>query len=408
MKILLLVFFLLFNLIIKADWNLINGIPVIPGNQRTLVVDGDNFYFSGDVAGIIKSSNGGFNWTYISGPNIYDVLSVTKNNGILYATVNGVEYQTFYQSSNDGQTWNSIQPSLLRYYAVKIRNDNENNLWCSIPFGNGFYIYKPATNSWDSALTGVSNVTTSDIKGSVIVSHNCWPFPKIHYSTNNGLNWASNDCSLQCSNDLAIGQNCIFLANYLGIYRSTNFGQDWQQVFYKEAYSVEVINNNIFVGTNDGVWISVNNGLAWHDFGNNQLDSIDILELSHNSNYLLGIGKHRYNGSWNGQVINRSLNEIIGIQQISNQIPNKYLLKQNYPNPFNPTTSIEFSLPEKSFVKLKIFDIAGKQITELVNENLTVGNYKVDFDASTHSSGVYFYTLETEKFSETKRMVLIK
>lgn len=98
----------------------------------------------------------------------------------------------------------------------------------------------------------------------------------------------------------------------------------------------------------------------------------------------------------------------VGIQQITSLIPSEFKLSQNYPNPFNPTTNIEFSLPEKSLVKLKVFDVSGKQITELVNENLTVGTYKVDFDGSPNSSGVYLYTLETEKFTETKRMVLIK
>lgn len=96
------------------------------------------------------------------------------------------------------------------------------------------------------------------------------------------------------------------------------------------------------------------------------------------------------------------------VNQISNELPNTFLLLQNYPNPFNPTTIIEFSLPEKSLIKLKVFDVLGKQIAELVNENLTVGTYKVDFDASTYLSGVYFYTLEAEKFTETKRMVLLK
>jgi len=100
--------------------------------------------------------------------------------------------------------------------------------------------------------------------------------------------------------------------------------------------------------------------------------------------------------------------QTIGINQISISIPYKCSLSQNYPNPFNPSTNIEFSLPEKSFVKLKVFDITGKEVAELVNENLSVGTFRYDFNAGELSSGLYFYKLETEKFTETKKMIVLK
>lgn len=98
----------------------------------------------------------------------------------------------------------------------------------------------------------------------------------------------------------------------------------------------------------------------------------------------------------------------VGVNQLNSIIPDKFILSQNYPNPFNPSTNINFSIPQNSFVKISVFDIRGKSISMLVNENLTVGTYKVDFDGSHYPSGVYFYSLETEKFTETKRMILIK
>ena len=98
----------------------------------------------------------------------------------------------------------------------------------------------------------------------------------------------------------------------------------------------------------------------------------------------------------------------IGIRQISSTIPEQFNLSQNYPNPFNPTTNIEFSLPQKSFVTLKVFDITGKEIAELVNENLSAGTFRYEFNAENIPSGLYFYKLETEKFSETKKMIVIK
>lgn len=89
-------------------------------------------------------------------------------------------------------------------------------------------------------------------------------------------------------------------------------------------------------------------------------------------------------------------------------IPDKYEMSQNYPNPFNPTTKINFSLPKQGFVTLKIYDVIGKQVAELVSEVKPAGVYAVDFNASALASGVYFYRIESLDFVETKRMMLIK
>jgi subtilisin-like proprotein convertase family protein len=98
----------------------------------------------------------------------------------------------------------------------------------------------------------------------------------------------------------------------------------------------------------------------------------------------------------------------IGIQQVSNEVPKQYSLGQNYPNPFNPTTNIKFSIPKSGNVTLKVYDILGKQVAELVNEYKTAGSYIADFNAAHLSSGVYFYRLETEGLIETKKMLLVK
>lgn len=96
------------------------------------------------------------------------------------------------------------------------------------------------------------------------------------------------------------------------------------------------------------------------------------------------------------------------VSPVSTQLPTKYSLSQNYPNPFNPITAIEFTLPENTFVTLKIFDIAGREIYVLVNENLSPGAYRFNFNGVNLASGTYFYKLETAKFTETKKMVMLK
>ena len=97
-----------------------------------------------------------------------------------------------------------------------------------------------------------------------------------------------------------------------------------------------------------------------------------------------------------------------GINGNINQIPDEFSLSQNYPNPFNPSTKISYSIKTTGFVKLNIYNSAGELTAQLVNNKQEQGNYEVTFNAANLSSGIYFYTLETEGFTATKKMVLVK
>ena len=96
------------------------------------------------------------------------------------------------------------------------------------------------------------------------------------------------------------------------------------------------------------------------------------------------------------------------IQVIGNVIPERFDVSQNYPNPFNPVTKINFDIPSKSFVTLKVYDVSGKEVVTLVNQDLNPGRYIADFNGVNLSSGVYFYKLEAADFTEVKRMMLVK
>ena len=89
-------------------------------------------------------------------------------------------------------------------------------------------------------------------------------------------------------------------------------------------------------------------------------------------------------------------------------LPNGYSLSQNYPNPFNPATKIKFTLPIAQLVTLKVYDVLGKEVKELVNDYKNSGVYEISFNASDLSSGVYFYRLSVNGFSEAKKMLIIK
>lgn len=98
----------------------------------------------------------------------------------------------------------------------------------------------------------------------------------------------------------------------------------------------------------------------------------------------------------------------VSVEIEDNGIPVSYNLEQNYPNPFNPSTMIKFSIPEASVVKIIVTDILGREVATLVNDELGAGNYSVSFDAAKISSGVYFYTLLTDNFKQSRKMLLMK
>lgn len=98
----------------------------------------------------------------------------------------------------------------------------------------------------------------------------------------------------------------------------------------------------------------------------------------------------------------------VGIQGNENGIPKEYGLEQNYPNPFNPNTVISYQLPVNSFVTLKIYDLLGREIATLVDEQLKTGSHEMEFDGSNFVSGIYLYRIVAGTFSDTKKMVLVK
>ena len=99
---------------------------------------------------------------------------------------------------------------------------------------------------------------------------------------------------------------------------------------------------------------------------------------------------------------------IISNQEEKKNLPTDFVLNQNYPNPFNPATTISFSIPSPGFISLKVYDILGNEVAILVNEEKPAGNYEVRFDASSLTSGTYFYRFSAGSFTEVKKMILVK
>jgi hypothetical protein len=122
-----------------------------------------------------------------------------------------------------------------------------------------------------------------------------------------------------------------------------------------------------------------------------------------------GVTTNYVNGVLNYDMLTINMQgNFTGLSNTNENIPGKFSLEQNYPNPFNPSTTIRFSLPADSKVKLVVFNSAGQEVASLLNEEMNAGTYEYQFDAGKLSSGVYFYKLITDNFTDTKKMMLVK
>jgi hypothetical protein len=110
----------------------------------------------------------------------------------------------------------------------------------------------------------------------------------------------------------------------------------------------------------------------------------------------------------NNSIATVKYSSTVGVQSFGSEIPKDFNLSQNYPNPFNPSTKISFSIPKASFVKMRVYDIAGREVETLVNQQLSAGSFEVDFNASKLTSGIYFCRITADDFTDVKKMILAK
>ncbi|HQJ46926.1 MAG TPA: T9SS type A sorting domain-containing protein, partial [Ignavibacteriaceae bacterium] len=102
------------------------------------------------------------------------------------------------------------------------------------------------------------------------------------------------------------------------------------------------------------------------------------------------------------------VNYTVDVDDQNNLVPGSFVVNQNYPNPFNPSTVISYSIPNEAFVTVKIYNVLGQEVATLLNDVQSAGVHKIDFNASILSSGVYFYSVKADNYTDVKKMILMK
>jgi hypothetical protein len=223
-----------------------------------------------------------------------------------------------------------------------------------------------------------------------------------------GMTWTADSIGMgkQVGRSLYCNGTNIFAGTYVGVYRSTNNGDSWIiDTVGMGSQSVRAIcgsSTNVFVGTNgNGIFASNDNGDNWVNISNGLTD-MSVFSLGTLEDTL-------YAGTLSSGVWKMAIADLVtSVETEMKQTPMQYFLSQNFPNPFNPTTSIEFNLPTKSFVSLKVFDILGREVATMVSGQLLAGNHVQQWNANGMPSGVYFYRLQAGSYTETKKLVLLK
>lgn len=256
-------------------------------------------------------------------------------------------------------------------------------------------------------------------------------------STNKGLNWGAfkeitNDAGIQANPSVSLTGchvNIVWEDSRYGHYdifssRSTNLGISWLNEVRLTSNSANQRKPSVITnGTNVHiVWdddrdsteiyylSSTSHGASWQTAQkittNPFLSVRPSITLSNSTLYLvwsdnrMGKSKIYFKKNPTGNAI--------GIQSINCEVPAVFSLSQNYPNPFNPVTNIKFAVAKTGLVTLKVYDVSGREVAQLVNEDLNAGTYSSDYNALHLASGIYFYKLTSKNFTGTKKMVFIK
>ncbi len=361
-------------------------------NDITFNPDDISIGFAAGGLSLLKTTDGSQSWFTTN--QLAGVKSVSyhpKNSNILFAggQVDQLSPVFFVKSTDGGNSWNSVMNNFRPDYFVFHPTDT------NIIYTAGFYdqtfnygVLKSTDlgETWIPKNTGLvhSNetglleyITSISILESDPEVLYCSQLKSLSKSTNGGNNWFQIDSSLKVlepdirPSSVLIDNNRTgriyvgsskYSENFGGLYLTEDDGQQWQKVYNDWVNVIKADNSiprNIYFGTRFGI-----------------MKITDTITVS--------------------------------VEETTSEVPNQFNLFQNHPNPFNPFTTIRFQIPQSGFVTLKVYDILGKEIATLVNEEKHTGRYEVKFDASDLASGVYIYKIQVNDYVSPKKMILLK
>ena len=327
--------------------------------------------------GVYRSLNGGASWSSatsgLSGTGAWvgPLISHPDSADIFYTARNAV-----FKTTNSAGSWTSISSGIsgtIREMAIS--KSNASIMYATV--GAAVYKSTDAGYTWGSVTVGLPNRTITsvyvhpDSPNVAILTFSGFGAGKVYRTANGGTSWVNISGDLP---DTPINDVLIY---YPGTSTST-----------------------YLAATDIGVFITNNYGTTWTELADGLPNTV-AMHLDYNASS----GKIRI-GTHGRGVYETSL--VTGVIDYSSEVPGSFKLLQNFPNPFNPSTNVRYAIPQSGPVQLKVFDVLGKEIATLVEENQSAGTYTVAWNAGNLASGIYYYQLRAGSFSQTRKMMLVK
>ncbi len=392
-------------------------------NENTGEVVGNNQY--------LYTTNGGANWTInLVGLNTWfeGAGSITgarlfqPNSGYRTQFYGGMGFNTssIQNSTDGGLTWNGNRSYSVTNGVPFLGYCEAEGVTYLVPSYR--QVLKNTGSGWTTSLSAAydigrisfANANTGGVIGGGVVQG-------ITRTTNGGTNWTFFSTGslhkayyiqmLQSGVGYIAGDSTLVMKTY-------DYGANWTLLSSNGNLSIVDIN---FADDNTGWYIGQTGSypyttgrLYYTPNGGANFMQLQSLQNFNVKGFSFVNAYTGYVCGDSGVVLKTTNGGLTFVDPTSSNIPDRFLLHQNYPNPFNPVTKIKFDIPlnkggdQGLSVKLIIYDVLGKEVATLLNEQLQPGSYSVDWDASNYPSGVYFYKLEVGDFVQTKKMVLIK
>jgi photosystem II stability/assembly factor-like uncharacterized protein len=407
--------------VVKAQWVQTSGPN--GGSIRVLAVIGTNL-FVGTVGGVYLSTDNGTTWTALNSGLEYpgyptlDVSSLVVSGTNLFAGTHWGIYGVSF-SVNTPSIWTPVNGGLtspiIPALAVYPNGTGGANLFAGTTTG-GVLLSTNSGGNWTPVNHGL---TTTFIYSLAVVSNgagttNLFAGTKgggVFRTTDDGSHWVVVDTGLtnKYITTLVVDGSNLFAGALNGdILRTTDYGANWTPCSIRGLLCGAVVDTNLFVGTTSGIFLSTDHGTSWTAMNSGLSDTTAVYALT-------VLGTNIFAGTDQNIVYRRPIAEMTtSVRAAPDRVPTNFVLEQNYPNPFNPSTTIRYGLPVRSTVRLRVFNMLGQVVGELVNGEQRAGSQSVTWNANL-ASGIYFYRIEvtavgdpSQHFEQVNKLVFLK
>jgi photosystem II stability/assembly factor-like uncharacterized protein len=392
--------------------------PNVSGVTGTLysvkTVNDQVAWVCGAAATVRKTTDGGVTWTNAN-PNpgvingdVYNIEALDANTAWCTTSPSA----TFiYKTTNGGTNWVQVYTLAAAFInAIKMTSPTV-GFASGDPVG-GNWLLLTTTNGGDNWTVLSAPPGTGDGRNNCLQVSlpNMWfgtGQGTVWRSTNSGINWTSSPTTPLTTQVLGMRFNNASTGFVGGasMVKTTDGGATWTAVTVPGTGNISGIDgtgSDYWYVRGTGIYRSTDGGTNWTQV-HTAVGTLNDIKIAPGANGCLA--------GWTcatGGNIAKMTGVPVGIGNNNNEIPNNFSLSQNYPNPFNPVTSINFAIPVAGFTELRVYDALGREVAVLFSSDAPAGNHTVNFDASNLSSGIYFYTLKSGDFINTKKMALIK